>query len=281
MKQLAFIVGVFWVCGMYTAAAKAMPKVASINLCADQLVLLLAEAEQITTLSSLSQQEAGSYYYLQARSYPTNEGRAEQILPLQPDLVIAGEYTSQHTIKVLEEVGLRVETLPIASSIETMLANITQVGLWLEQQAVAVKLVQGLKQRLVNLEARATNPPRAAVFDPNGFTVGEDTLRGKMIALAGWENAASLAGIKNYGKLSLEALISLAPDVLIESPYSPGTYSRGQALGFHPAIGQSGIDPDIITVPSRMTICAGPWTLDVIELLQTKRQDLQSSTSIH
>ena len=41
--------------------------VASINLCADQLVMLLAEDEQILSLSNLSQQEAGSYYFERAR----------------------------------------------------------------------------------------------------------------------------------------------------------------------------------------------------------------------
>jgi ABC-type Fe3+-hydroxamate transport system substrate-binding protein len=98
--------------------------VASINLCADQLLLLLADGEQIVSLSKLAHDKAGSRFYKQAQAYPVNQAAAEQILPLQPDLVIAGQFTNSYTIKLLMELGLRVEILPIADTINTMINNI-------------------------------------------------------------------------------------------------------------------------------------------------------------
>ena len=53
-----------WALLINVPAANAAPvTVASINLCADQLVLLLADDEQILSLSNLSHRSAGSYYY--------------------------------------------------------------------------------------------------------------------------------------------------------------------------------------------------------------------------
>jgi len=253
------------------------PGVASINLCADQLVMLLADDNQILSLSNLSHQEAGSYYFEKARAYPVNEGNAEQILTLQPDVVIAGQYSSPHTLALLREVGLQVHTLPIANSIEMMFENIESVSRWVGQEQRGQGMVAYLREKLSWRVPPEGPLPLAAVFDPNGFTSGASSLRGEMIELAGFRNAASEAGIESYGKLSLEALIKLDPDALIESPYSPGTWSRAQAMNHHPALLSAGIDPQIIPIPSRMMVCAGPWTLAVVEQLDTARIELMST----
>lgn len=245
--------------------------VASINLCADQLLLLLADKSQILTLSNLSHRIAGSYYYKKARQFPVNKGHAEPILNLKPDVVIVGQYSNIHTVNLLREVGLRVETLPIANDLDTLFNNIINVADWVGKKPSGEKIVADLKRRIDNLLVATEPRPVAATFDPNGYTSGRNSLRGQIMELAGWTNAASTAGIDTYGKLTLEQIISLAPDALIESPYSPGTYSRAQVMSRHPALFSAGLKPRVINIPSRMTVCAGPWTIDVIEQLQAER----------
>ncbi len=246
-------------------------RVASINLCADQLVLLLADDNQILTLTNLSHDTAGSYYYEKARNFPANKGYSEKILRLAPDVVIAGQYTALHTVKLLTEVGLRVESLPIANSIETLIENIRSVATWVGQEERGQAIITDLQQRLLNLEPVVEPRPVAAAYDPNGYTSGASSLRGQLMEMAGWRNAATDAGIESYGQLSLEQIISMAPDALIDSPYSPGTYSRAQMTSRHPALLKAGLDPHIISIPSRMMICAGPWTVDILERLQEER----------
>jgi iron complex transport system substrate-binding protein len=74
-----------------TAAAEApRPSVASINLCADQLVLTLAEPEQILTVSWLSADPEESLLADAAARYPLNYGSAEELLRFDPDVVVAG-----------------------------------------------------------------------------------------------------------------------------------------------------------------------------------------------
>ena len=257
-------------------------RVASINLCADQLALLLADTDQILSLSNLSHQEAGSYYYEKARSYPVNEGHAEQILNLQPDIVIAGQYSSPHTVALLKDTGLQIHTLPLANTIEAVFENIQSVALWVGHAERGEVVVAELRDRLARISQFDASKaeglqPIAAVFDPNGYTSGATTLRGQMMEIAGFRNAASEAGIERYGNLSLERIININPDALIESPYSPGTWSRAQAMSQHPALRRAGINPQVIPVASRMTVCGGPWTVDVIEQLHAARIELMDN----
>lgn len=264
--------------------AQQLPRVVSINLCTDQLVMALADPEQIVALSSLSHDAAGSFFYQQARLYPKVESLAEQLLPLAPDLVVTGPFTSRYTLSLLEELGVRVEVLPIANSIEEMVGNVQRTGELLSRQRQAIDMVDIIRQRLRDIQAkvdalresanRRVANARVAVFDTNGYTVGNKTMRGQAIELSGWKNVATEQGIEDYGVLGLEQLIELAPQALIESPYSDGTYSRGQMLTRHPAIREAGLDPKIIRIPSNQTICAGPWTVDVVERLLAARTEL-------
>lgn len=44
-----------------------------------------------------------------AKAYPPNEGLAEEIYLMQPDLVLAGSFTSRATVEMLQRLGVRVE----------------------------------------------------------------------------------------------------------------------------------------------------------------------------
>ena len=76
------------------APASPLPSVASINLCADQLVLTLASPEQILTVSWLAADPEESMLAAQAKRYPLNYGTAEELLRFHPAVVISGAYTN-------------------------------------------------------------------------------------------------------------------------------------------------------------------------------------------
>ena len=268
------------------SAYASAPSVLSINLCSDQMVMLLAEPSQIKALSTLSKDSAGSYFHQLAKDFPQADVQAEDILPLAPDVVLTGPYTPRHTLTLLAELGLRVESLQIANSLEEMLANMLLVGRILDQEVKAVAMVKSLRERLAVLKTRVNlldsrmnangqDRPKAAVYDANGYTVGQLSLRGEAMRFAGWHNVAEDKGIKSYGVIHLEELIQLAPDALIESPYSPDTYSRGQMVAKHPALLQAGLKPIVVSLPSNQTICAGPWSIDVVAQLLDAREQLR------
>ena len=261
----------------FTATNK--PRVASLNLCADQLIMLLADPEQIASLSRLSTEEAGSLYAKAAASYPQNNATAEDIVVEAPDIVIAGPFTVNYTPRLLEDLGVPVKTLPLANSIQDAINNVELVARLLEQQARGEEVIAEMVARIAAIPLPEPKPPRAAVYDANGYTVGAKTMRGEALRLAGWANVAEELGYDAYGTVSLETLIHLWPDAVIEAPYAQGSYSRAQHVTKHPAIGKGGFNPKRIVIPSNKTVCAGPWSLDVIDMLIDARLVLSSESS--
>src|ERR1700716_116531 len=71
------------------ALAAGRPRVASMNLCTDQLLIPLADPEQILGLSRFSHDAWQSFAADDARRYPILSGSAEDVLVLKPDIVVA------------------------------------------------------------------------------------------------------------------------------------------------------------------------------------------------
>lgn len=261
-----------------TTATASVPErltVASINVCADQLILALAAPSQILSLSYLSHDKSASHFQKLAKQYPTNRAQAEEILPLRPTVVIAGEYTDHYTLLLLRRIGLDVKILPVANSMNEMIENVRLVSSWIGQKPKGLEIIESLQQRLANLPPIGRNKPSIAVYDPNGYTVGSKTLRGDMLLRAGWHNVATDEGIEQFGSLSLETMVRLRPDAILESPYNEGTWSHAQALNRHPALVQRGINTEIISIDSSDVICAGPWSVAIVEELSRRRKNLE------
>jgi len=152
------------------------------------------------------------------------------------------------------------------------------VGGLLGREDVAEEVISDINARLSDIRSQVKNIDtalaqagksrhRAAIYDANGYTSGNDSLRGEAMMLAGWHNVASDIGIDTYGVIHLENLIRLEPEALILSPYSKGTFSRAQMVAKHPSIRKSGLDPILVDLPSNQSICAGPWSVNIIETL--------------
>ena len=72
-----------------TAAAPAPPRrIVSLNTCADQYVLALADPGQIAALSPYGHDPELSAAVAKARRFPVLKRPAEEVLALRPDLVI-------------------------------------------------------------------------------------------------------------------------------------------------------------------------------------------------
>src|SRR5580765_6788690 len=74
---------------LQAGAAEAAPRrVASLNLCTDELLLSLADPGQIASVTYLAQQPEESTLWRQARAYPKNDGSLISVVRYRPDLVL-------------------------------------------------------------------------------------------------------------------------------------------------------------------------------------------------
>ncbi|WP_425099181.1 ABC transporter substrate-binding protein [Tropicibacter sp. S64] len=223
------------------ASADTPQRVVSLNVCTDQTLLLLGNPAQIASLSSLSVDPRSSVYADKAQAFPRNDGSAESVVLDQPDLVLAGRYTTRATVEMLERLGIRVEVFDPADSLAMARSNIARMGdlLGPDAKARAQTLLADFDSRLAALRATPGPHPRVALYYALGNTAGTNTLGGDLLAAAGLENIAADLGMPFGGALPLEALILADPDLILTGqPYA--SPARATDLLMHPVLQRSG-----------------------------------------
>jgi iron complex transport system substrate-binding protein len=107
-----------------TLTYAAPQKIVSLNLCTDQLLMLLADSKQIASLSKIVDDPNVSFLAEKSAEFKKNRGDAEEIFVNNPDLVVAGVYTEKATIQILQSLGVRVEIFPIEKNFDDIIENI-------------------------------------------------------------------------------------------------------------------------------------------------------------
>ncbi|WP_245963850.1 ABC transporter substrate-binding protein [Roseinatronobacter ekhonensis] len=210
-------------------------RVASINLCTDQLAMMLAEPEQLVSISRISHDPNVSVMLKEALKYPINHGQAEEVFRLNPDLVLAGQFTSSYTVGLLRRLGVEVAQLPIVNSLDQIPDAIREVGRLLGRGAQAETLAAQFSADLAALRASPDSRPRAALHYANNYTSGDKSLANDILTAAGFANIALEAGLSGGGTLPMERLVMLMPDLIISGQQYPGA-SRSEAVLTHPAM---------------------------------------------
>lgn len=261
---------IVWLLAAGAAHAGALPRVASTNLCTDQLVLSLADASQIVTLSWLSADAQESVLPRAAAHYPLNYGTAEELLRFEPDVVVGGEYTRRFALSLIERLGTRVVTVEPADDIDGIARNLRTVGAAIGRQRRAEQLVAALRARAAEIAARApADPPGAVVVRPGGYTVGGGSLAHELMTLAGLENVAAEQGLNRWGSLSVETLLRSRPDLLVLVDYHRASPSLANSVFRHPALEAVTRRTPTVRVEAAGFACGMPQSLDAAVTLQT------------
>ena len=255
-----------WLGSAGLATAGPPQRIVSLNLCTDQILLQLVDHKRIAALSNLSQDAFGSALHEQARGLPMTRGNIEEVLTLEPDLVLVGTFTTRHTTALLRRFGIPVVAVPGASGFDEIANELRTVARAVGEEARAEAIIESFNERVAELAATHHMPrPVTAQFASGGHSAGSATLYHDIFTAAGHDNGTALAGLVGYGVLPLEKLVEQAPNILISSDYRRGTPTLGNRLLKHPAIASLGVREVIL--PARLTVCGGPWNLDAAALL--------------
>jgi len=246
-----------------TLTYAAPQKIVSLNLCTDQLLMLLADPNQIASLSKIVDDPNVSFLAKKAAEFRKNRGDAEEIFMNSPDLVVAGVYTEKATVQILQSLGVRVEIFPIEQNFEDIFENIRKMGLLVGHSDRAKRMINDFNIRLEELRSGITERPRAAIYSANGYTTGTDTMPGQILKTAGFQNITEEVGMSFGGTLPLETLVMLQPDFVITGKAYPG-HSRSEEILKHPALRPF----KGITQTDAKWICGTPAVLDAVAELQ-------------
>ncbi|MDU8945151.1 ABC transporter substrate-binding protein [Ovoidimarina sediminis] len=227
-----------WLFTGLAAGAETPPgRVVSINLCTDQLAMMLAAPGQLVSVSYLARDPMSSAMVADAAAYPPNRGLAEDVFLLQPDLVVAGAWTTPATAAMLERLGVRVERFGIAATPEEITGQIRRMGALLGRDPEAEAMANRFLDDVARLAASAAAAPRgrAATYHANGFTSGTGELSDLILSLAGYRNIADEIGLSTGGHLPLETLVLAVPDLVVTGERFPGV-SRSEDVMGHPSL---------------------------------------------
>lgn len=255
-----------------SAGAAAPQRIVSLNLCTDQILLQLVPHARIAALSWSSQNPESAALHREAQGLLTVRGHAEEVLALQPDLVLVGTATTRHTTRLLRDYdGVRVLALPGAESFAAVHGQIRAVASAVGEVTRGEAVIAAMNDRASAMAAKRASTPDGAIirtatpYWPGGRSAGVGTLYDDILLAGGYANGGARAGLKGYGALPLERLIAQAPQVLLTNDYKRGVPTLGGRLLKHPAL--TGIGAKEVTLPSRLMVCGGPWNLDASALL--------------
>ena len=264
----ALLAGLVLFFGTGSATAQQKPqRVVSLNLCADQLLLALADREQIASLSPLVRDRSISFLAEQAEGLPTNVGKGEAILFSSADLVLAGTYGQHSRTALLRGQGLEVMPLEPWRSLDHGREQIRLVAHRLGHPDRGEALIREIDAALQRTRSIVPAQRSILTYYRRGWVPASNSLVSEMLRHMGFTMHQDTLGMSSGGVAQLETIVALPPDYLLMDEDAGRTVDNGSALLAHPALADTVPAHRRLIMPGRLAICGGPSTPAAIDAL--------------
>ena len=249
-------------------------RIVSFNLCADQLLLALADPAQIAGLSPYAVNPLLSVMTEKAAAFPRLDWDAESVVNLAPDLVLGGP-SHRPIHAMLSAMGIRVVDVALIRNIADARRQAIEVGKLVGHPERGEALARQIEQAEMRLAAMAINPPLTAlVIQREGYREGPASLASGMLSIAGLRppdrtapGAGGFMAAEQGGFVSLEHLLTNGPDVLVLQDPPREARDQGALFITHPALLTRYGPNRRIDLPERYTLCGGPPLLQGLDYL--------------
>lgn len=240
-------------CLFFASASQAgqVKRIISLDLCTDWMLLKYARQSQVRAYSSLLYRYHADWV---PENLPVHDGSLEQILELEPDLLITGEYNAILLRKRLVQLGKTVKVLPLPEGLDSIRDYQRQFLSIIKDDTNSAdtdwgKVYPKRNQTLLLLGA-------------NGIGTGRGTLENDLLIRAGWTNYIQQSG---YVNLQLEQIVADPPDAIYWS--APRSNSLANLFVSHPSIRKIMGEYKTPGDENWRWQCPGPWSLDLIDEL--------------
>ncbi|MEI9926874.1 MAG: ABC transporter substrate-binding protein [Sphingomonas sp.] len=236
-----------------TRAAWPPARIVSLNLCADQYLLALADPGQIAALTRYARDPEMSAGAEKARGLPIFRATAEEMLAIDPDLIVGAPARRSGMMAALAGQHYRAVSLPSAESYAQIVAQIRTV-------AAAVGHADRGEALIVRMNAELAALPRprragvAAYYQRRGYLTGTGTLIDDLMTRVGLTNLARKLGRPALSQLSLEDLVAAQPDYIVIETANERIVDQGTEMLHHPVLR----DIPRLHLPQAWTVCGGP-----------------------
>ncbi|MGI9304610.1 MAG: ABC transporter substrate-binding protein [Gammaproteobacteria bacterium] len=255
-------------------AIGAAPRVMSLDYCADQYLLALADRSQIVALSP-DALAAHSYHAEKARGIPTARASAEEIITLEPDLVLRLWGGGHRANDMPVRFGIPVVTLESGDNIAVARANVRRAARVIGQPQRGERLLADFDARLGKVSATyAATPigerPTAVYITPSGYTTGSETLAHEVMQAAGLRNLIAAKAIRGWLPVPLEQLVLTPPDFFVAGFYDVQSNENANwSAARHRLLRDEMGNKPVVYIPGRLLACSAWFFIDAVEMIHS------------
>jgi len=257
------------------AGGGAPVRIVSTNPCADAMLVELVSPDRVAAISHYSQDPAATSMPLEmANRFATTAGTAEEVIALDPDLVLTSSFTPASTRNAYDRAGLKTLLLDSPTTIEASKAQITQVAAAVGEEgrgrALNARIDRALASALPQPGPERNPQPSALIFIAGSLASGSGNLLDELLARAGFRNAAADYGLAFTGNLPIETIAAHPPRAIL----TPGP-SRTAALRARVLIATRAGTIEA-AFPRTLVNCGGPTIIPAVTRLAAIRRQLAS-----
>jgi iron complex transport system substrate-binding protein len=232
-------------------------RIVSLTLVTDEIVSGLVDATRIVAMSRFAADESASNVAETAKRIGRVADRdVEQIVAMNPDLVLSTRYTKINAREVLSRIGVPYHELTRFETVQDIAGNIRSIAKVLNESDRGEVLISEMHQKLA--EAGKQLPPdrrtwQALYLAPGEWTAGRRTTFDELIRHTGMRNAAAESGLSGNVQVSIEQIIRINPDlIIIGTGYSRDAEYSAQLLADSRLATLTAIRTNrIVMIPSR------------------------------
>lgn len=249
--------------------------IVSMNPCADAVLVELVPASRIAAISHYSMRADSSSIPLEvAHRFRGNNGTAEEVIGMKPDLVIASSFTPPSTREAFARAGLKVLYVGIPPSIEESTAQVTELAAAVGEPAKGAALNARIDAAVA--AAHWQGPPAPALLWIGGNLVtGGATLLDDLMAHAGFSNQAAHYGLTHTAHLPMEQVIADPPRVMLAPEGSAHDSDSRAATLRKRAIAETGMRVTQAQFARNLVNCGGPVIPAALARLATIRRSVR------
>ena len=157
------------------------PAIVSLNPCTDAILAEVTAPGQLLAVSYYSHEPSGTSMPLaEARRYRATGGTVEEVLALDPDVVVTSSYLDPASAQAFRRLGIRVETVGIATSVADSEAQIRQLATLAGERERGEALVSRIDHAVAS--ARRSEPPVSTLlWQEGGLVPGPETLVAQLL----------------------------------------------------------------------------------------------------
>jgi iron complex transport system substrate-binding protein len=199
--------------------AAAPRRVVSLNMCTDELLLLLAAPEQVASVTHLARSPHEFAFWRTARRYAANDGSVGSVAGMRPDLIVTMGGMARDRERLARRLDADLLVLPFPTSLDDIERSITTLAERLGREERGRQFVAALRR----LRGARPNAGIPALFLSGG---GEAHAPGSLGAQ--WLELAGVAAPDDLGgRVAAERMLVSPPSIAIRSDYRRSQTSRG------------------------------------------------------